>query len=150
MSKLMANDIIQQQERKKKRKIKQYNAVLNKCYERIKFIAKKDEKFCFYLVPHYIIGIPLYDMNSCIVYIIQCLSDGGFNVNYTHPNLLYISWDKPKKRVNLNNNVRPIKYFDNKNITYKPVSDYKPSGKFVYDSKKLDKLDKKMEFLFRD
>ena len=33
-----------------------------------------------------------YDVTNCISYIIDKLTDNGFNVRYTHPNLLFISW----------------------------------------------------------
>jgi len=68
---LTANDIIHQQEQNSRKKVYIYKKVLDKCYKRIKFTAKKDEKWCFYTVPNYIVGDPLYDINSCIVYVIK-------------------------------------------------------------------------------
>ena len=38
------------------------------------------------------IGVPKFDSASCIAYIIDKLQINGFNVRYTHPNLLFISW----------------------------------------------------------
>lgn len=148
--KLNASDIIRQQERRNNKKIKSYKLVLEKCYIRIKFFAKKNDKWCFYTVPNYLVGVPLYDVNACIVYVIKKLIDGGFNVKYTHPNLIYISWDKPQKKVEPKKpEFKPIKYFDSREITYKPVEEYKPTGRFVYDNKKLNNIDKKMDFLFK-
>ena len=39
-----------------------------------------------------IIGVPKYDNNECIAYIINKLKENGFVVRYTHPNMLFISW----------------------------------------------------------
>jgi hypothetical protein len=38
------------------------------------------------------IGVPKSDHGSCVAYIIDKLKDNGFVVNYTHPNLTFISW----------------------------------------------------------
>ena len=37
-------------------------------------------------------GVPNYDKNACITYIISKLEENDFVVRYTHPNLLFISW----------------------------------------------------------
>ena len=95
--KLNASDIINQQRLQNKKKVKTFNKVLNKCYNRIKFAAKKNAEWCFFTVPNYLVGVPLYNINDCIIYIIKQLVNGGFLVKYTHPNLIYISWNKPKK-----------------------------------------------------
>ena len=39
------------------------------------------------------IGIPKFDHGACVAYIISKLRENGFNVRYTHPNLLFISWN---------------------------------------------------------
>ena len=38
------------------------------------------------------IGVPKYDVATCISYVIGKVQDNSFNVRYTHPNLLLISW----------------------------------------------------------
>ena len=48
--------------------------------------------FVGFLVPEVIIGVPKYNCNDCITYIYHKLEDNGFNIKYTHPNLLFISW----------------------------------------------------------
>ena len=147
--KLNASDIINQQRLQNKKKVKTFNKVLNKCYNRIKFAAKKNAEWCFFTVPNYLVGVPLYNINDCIIYIIKQLVNGGFLVKYTHPNLIYISWNNPK----IVNNYKQIKYFNNTpDKTYKSINEYKPSGNFMspYDNKKIDDIDKKINFLFKD
>ena len=78
---------------KQKRKNMIYDTILQKCHSRIKTTARLNNNmnFCFYSVPKYIFGIPLYDSKSCILYVISSLIKNGFDVRYTHPNLLFIS-----------------------------------------------------------
>ena len=39
------------------------------------------------------IGVPRFDQTACIAYIIDKLEENGFKIRYTHPNLLFISWN---------------------------------------------------------
>ena len=76
-------------------KIQIYNKILLRVHKKIKITAKNRncDKFCFFLVPEFILGIPVYNTTICITYVIDQLLDNGFQVRYTHPNLLFISWN---------------------------------------------------------
>jgi hypothetical protein len=71
-----------------------FNKILNRIHVRIKTISRqrKDEQFCWFVVPEVIIGVPKYDNAACIAYLIDKLKENGFNVRYIHPNTLFISW----------------------------------------------------------
>lgn len=71
-----------------------FNKILNRIHVRIKTVSRqrKDEQFCWFVVPELIIGIPKYDQAACIAYLIDKLKGNGFNVRYIHPNTLFISW----------------------------------------------------------
>ncbi len=71
-----------------------YNRILNRIHERIKITSrqKKHEQFCWYVIPEIMVGIPKYDCFECTSYILDKLSVNGFQVKYTHPNLVFISW----------------------------------------------------------
>jgi len=71
-----------------------YNKILNRIHNRIKTTSRLqlNEHFCWFIVPEMMIGVPKFDIGTCIAYIIDKLQDNGFNVRYTHPNLLFISW----------------------------------------------------------
>jgi hypothetical protein len=71
-----------------------FNKILNRIHVRIKTVSRqsKDEQFCWFVVPEVIIGVPRYDHAACIAYLIDKLKTNGFNVRYTHPNALFISW----------------------------------------------------------
>ena len=72
-----------------------YNKLLNRIHVRIKTTSKqkKDEQYCWYLVPEMIIGVPKYDQPACIAYLISKLRENQFNVRYIHPNTLFILWN---------------------------------------------------------
>ena len=72
-----------------------YNKLLNRIHVRIKTTSKqkKDEQYCWYVVPEMIIGVPKYDQPACIAYLIGKLRENQFNVRYIHPNTLFILWN---------------------------------------------------------
>ena len=75
-------------------RIKVYNNILKRIHSKIKLTARQrhDQQYLFYVVPDFVMGVPRYDVATCISYVIEKLSDNGFVTKYTHPNLLFISW----------------------------------------------------------
>ena len=75
-------------------KIKTYQKILARIHTRIKAISRQrnNNKFCMFLIPEFILGIPRYDIAECTNYVIEKLTDNGFQIKYTYPNLLFISW----------------------------------------------------------
>jgi hypothetical protein len=53
---------------------------------------KNSQQFCWFLVPEMLMGVPNYDKDACITYLISKLEENDFITRYTHPNLLFISW----------------------------------------------------------
>jgi hypothetical protein len=72
-----------------------YNTILNRIHNRIKTTSRKqlNEHYCWFLIPEMMIGVPRYDVAHCITYVMDKLQDNGFRLRYTHPNLLFISWE---------------------------------------------------------
>jgi hypothetical protein len=72
-----------------------YNKLLIKIHNRIKLSSriKTNENFCTYIMPEVLIGYPNYDLEECLVFIIDKLQTDGFLTRYIHPNLLMISWN---------------------------------------------------------
>jgi hypothetical protein len=72
-----------------------YKKILNRVHTKIKMVARQkiNNDYLFYIVPEVIFGFPKYNLNECIAYLIEKLQENGFNVKYTHPNLLFISWN---------------------------------------------------------
>ena len=47
---------------------------------------------CVYKMPLFIYGLPLYNPNKCIQYIVNKLVNNGFYVEYIAPYEIFISW----------------------------------------------------------
>jgi hypothetical protein len=157
-------------------KLELFKKILNRVHVRIKTTSKQNirEKFCWFVVPEVIIGVPKYDQAGCIAYIMSTLQDNGFNIKYFHPNTLFICWEhwvpsyirnEIKKKTGivideygnkleeerdddveeLPPNVQNDQQVSGKNgKKYTPIGNYKPSGKLVYSEDLLNKIDRKL------
>jgi hypothetical protein len=76
-------------------KLELFKKILNRIHVRIKTTARTNvhEKFCWFVVPEVIIGVPKYDQSGCIAYLMDTLQSNGFQVRYFHPNTIFISWN---------------------------------------------------------
>ncbi len=72
-----------------------YEKIYYKCCAKIKFTNNTlYSKDCNFTVPFVQYGLPLYHINSCVIYLLLRLNDKGFKVKYEFPNKLFISWEK--------------------------------------------------------
>jgi hypothetical protein len=71
-----------------------YLKILNRVHKKITTTSrtKNNSKYCFFIIPEIMLGIPSYDLEDCKQFIFSSLIDNGFQIKYTHPNLLFISW----------------------------------------------------------
>lgn len=92
--KLNIDDLYERKRQHDLNKLTLFNKILNRIHVKIKTTSrqKKDEYFCWFLVPEVIIGVPKYDQAACIAYLMSKLQENKFNVRYIHPNTLFISW----------------------------------------------------------
>jgi hypothetical protein len=156
-------------------KLELFKKILNRIHVRIKTTAKHSihEKFCWFVVPEVIIGVPKYDQAGCIAYIMNSLQENGFNVRYFHPNTLFICWEhwvpsyvrtEIKKKTGIVINEYGDRIEEEKNDEdeeeeqqqgggiqqiknskkYTPINSYKPSGKLVYSEDLLNKIGNKI------
>ena len=92
--KLNLDDLFNTKKNINDNKIKIYQKILQRVHKKIKTISRSRncDEHCFYHVPEFVLGVPIYDTSTCITYVIDKLLDNGFNVKYIHPNMLFISW----------------------------------------------------------
>ena len=147
-----------------------YNKILERIHKRIKTTAKQknNDQCCWYVVPEIILGIPKYDVGACIAYLIDKLKDNEFRIKYTHPNLLFISWNhwipdyvrtKIRKDTGMdidgngsvinkkddNNNNLLTNIEDKSNVKeYKSINSYMPTGNLVYNNDLFKKIEDKL------
>ena len=88
------DELHKNQQDKLRKRYEIYEKILIRCHNKIKNTANHPDNmgFCFFEIPRYVYGTPLFDSKSCIVYMVNSLVKNGLDVRYTHPNLLYISW----------------------------------------------------------
>ena len=109
--------------------------VLHECHRKIKFNSKLDRKYCFFLIPEFIFGTPLYDIKELRKFIIYHLERNGFKLTYVDPNWLFIMWEVKTKK-----HISPNKVPIDPKTNYRPIEEYRPSGTFnngVYDDATL-------------
>ena len=75
-------------------KLRSYNQLLGQIHARIKHTSQLpgNPNYVIYTVPPFILGLPSMDLQDCIIYLVHILRTNGFEVRFTYPNLLYISW----------------------------------------------------------
>lgn len=78
---------------KNARKNECYDKVLEICHKKIMLATQHKQLKCFFQVPEYICGYPIFDLNNCIKYLLESLKVNGFLVKYFFPKYLYVSWD---------------------------------------------------------
>ena len=111
-----------------------YDSILKKCHSRILYNSGLQRTYCFYQIPEFVIGTPLYDILELRNYIMNSLKTNGFEILYIEPNWLFIYWNvKGAKSLIKNTNI--TKQVNNNQ--YKSTDTYKPTGNFIYDDSSL-------------
>ena len=78
---------------REERKYQTFNKILDICYNKIITTNKtSDDYTCIFEVPRMIFGLPLYNLEDAVRYIMLSLVDKGFEVHLAIPNKIYISW----------------------------------------------------------
>lgn len=115
MSKLNILELHRNIKEKNDRKKDTFEKVLCFCHRRITMATENKQLRCYFEVPEYIVGYPLFDLNECIKYLLNSLQKNGFFVQYYFPKNIYISWDFDE----MNKNKNSLKIDDNKKETLK-------------------------------
>ena len=92
--KLEVKQLYDQRKRRDHARLRSYNTLLEQIYHRIYSTSQLPgtTSSVLYSIPPFILGLPKMDMEDCVVYLVFQLRTAGFEVKFTWPNLLYISW----------------------------------------------------------
>jgi hypothetical protein len=174
--KINIDDLYEKKRMKDLKCLELYKKILNRVHVKIKTTSKiNNDKFCWFVIPETIIGVPRYDQPACIAFVMDHLQQNDFQVRYFHPNTILISWanwiptyvrnefkkktgiivdqfgNKIKEEIEEQQN-EEIEQQINKNGNqiknskkYTPINTYKPSGKLVYSNDLINKLENKLE-----
>lgn len=146
--KINLDDLYKQKQYTHENRTKVYDKILARVHKKIKTAARNKNNICFctYVVPEFILGLPRYDVEICTSYIIEKLIDNGFLIKYTHPNLIFISWQhyipyyerqEYKKKTGI-----AIDGFGNKIKDKKNKNNGNPNNLLLKDDKNSKKLKK--------
>jgi hypothetical protein len=93
-TKININDLYEKKREKDANELNLYKKILNKIHIKIREISRKytDQQFCWFPIPETILGHTNYDSGNCIAYVMEQLISNGFQVQYYHPQLLFIVW----------------------------------------------------------
>ena len=111
MSQLNIKDLYSTINSKNIKRLELYDDILIKCHKKIKYNSNLERTYCFFQVPEFIIGVPLYNVSELRVYIMNSLKKDGFEYLYVKPNWLFISWfsKSAASLVNKNTEIKNIK-----------------------------------------
>lgn len=71
-----------------------YNQILEQALQKVAKSASQPNQptFVYFNVPPFVLGLPSLDLQDCVIYIVHQLRSQGYEIRYTYPNLLWISW----------------------------------------------------------
>jgi len=138
MSQLNIKDLYTSAKKTELEKYKLFDSIIKKCHNRIKLNADNKQTHCFYQIPPFIFGKPLYDIDELKEYVSKSLKLNGFEIK-DYPNYyIYINWDITKPAVKENKKVKK-----KEDKSFRVIEDYNPSGMFVNNQKALMSINEK-------
>jgi hypothetical protein len=96
---LAVDDLYKKRETRDKARLKAYNQMLEIIYHRVRVTSQMPtgQTYMLYNIPTFVLGLPRIDLQDCVIYLVYQLRSSGFEVRYTYPNLLFISWKHHEK-----------------------------------------------------
>ena len=113
------NDLQKDQASKDKSRNNIYHFITKKCFAKIKETHNNNITYCFFNLPEYIPGYPLYNMTECVLYILKKLKEKGFSCRYVDSFIIYISWHNVKNSQKMIENKKNV--LDDIELKYKPI-----------------------------
>lgn len=103
---LNPKDLFERRQKRDHARLRAYNQLLNTINQRIYTTSQMsgNANFITYTIPPFIFGLPKLDLQDCVVYLVYMLRQAGYEVRFTYPNLLYISWRHHEKNYLINQN----------------------------------------------
>jgi hypothetical protein len=87
-----ADELIKEQKERDDRKKITFNTVFSKIEKKIILASAANYSFCWYSIPEFIVGLPMYSLKQCKEYIEIKLKKNGFKTEFFEPNIILINW----------------------------------------------------------
>lgn len=127
------HEIRKKQKEKEELRLSIYKHISSRVFKKIKDVADSEGYYLMYELPEFIPGLPLYDMNECIIFLINSLKDKGFKSKYVNPYSVFIAWDRPRpllreipERLLITNGISSAN-----TLKYKPIENHNTFGHFI-------------------
>ena len=143
MSSLNINDLYSTVHEKNIKRLEHFDSILQKIHIRIKSTAKLEKTYCFYQVPEFIIGVPLYNVLDLRRYLINSLEKNGFKLLYMEPNWLFISWEVKQPTIEDSKKKKKILEQKKQSGEFRKIDEYKPNGNFIYNQNDIQVMKNK-------
>tara|TARA_B100001123_G_scaffold445723_1_gene598067 strand:+ start:2433 stop:2816 length:384 start_codon:yes stop_codon:yes gene_type:complete len=115
-------------DKKQTKKQEYYNQIMVKIINLMKKSAEEGKNMCIYVIPNLIFGMPIYNLDECMLYIISNLKQNGFECTYALPNIILVFWKLENK---LLKDIRLVRKSDTiKKIEYNSVNKMKAPKSF--------------------
>ena len=128
MSQLDMKELYSTVNEKTLKRMETYDNILQKCHKRIKYNATLQRPYCFFQIPEFIIGVPLYNIEDLKEYLMKSLKKDGFEYMYIDPNWLFVTWELINSK-----KIPQTKHKKKNQGEYKLIDEYKPSGNLYND-----------------
>lgn len=122
------SDILALQNRRRQCGVDTFEMILAHQLKRIERVVVNapSTNACLLTIPEFVLGRPRYALNDAVQYVMDKLRACGFGTQYRFPNGLVVSWDRPAANDPLHGS--PTKQ---STCVVRPISDLRPSGRFV-------------------
>ena len=87
-----ADKLIKEQKERENRKKDTFDKILLKIEKKIIMASSSNNYMIWYIIPEFIIGLPMYNLKDCIEYLKKKLIKDGFKVDIYEPNIINIDW----------------------------------------------------------
>lgn len=96
---LNPSELYDKRKSKDANRLKVYNKLLEQIYIRVRAMSQLPNSPCYlmYTIPPFMLGMPKIDLEDASVFIIYQLRHSGYEVRYTPPNMIFLSWAHHEK-----------------------------------------------------
>jgi hypothetical protein len=88
------DDLFEKQHKMEDARNSTYARVLARVHKQIRTTSRMapESRFCYYSFPEVLVGSPMYSKEACVLFVLEKLTDNGFEAAFVHPGLLVVSW----------------------------------------------------------
>ena len=98
-----AENLIKEQKEREDKKKETFEKIFIIIEKKIVLASAANFYYTWYLIPEFIVGLPLYSLIECKDYIEKKIKNNGFESEFFEPNILFIKWF-PKEEVKKHKN----------------------------------------------